>query len=489
MAHANRHDTSFQLLPPLLSVASSQKVRDLRVSQKGFRGLGSYTGERMAVCVYPDPRFPPLVAFDYEEGSVLWTAPVEDLPGSERRRIPGILMAKVTISGNAPVACVFAANPVEFVAYSATGAPIWKRPIAEIVEPGLGRVGAPSSLTFTDNNEIVAPTSRGWIVKLDPLDGAVIDAYRMEVDIWVGGRRYRGYFASFKSHVVVGNTLYIVVKFRPDSPGEFPSHVRPIYLVRIDLDGPERNGRRSIKPLYQQMTDRERPPDRLLIGVNRVRGGSPSACQAQDGRVYLFANAETMYGGRSYPLVVAADDGDGHLRKRWTRVFEELPGDRIHGAPALHAESGTLVVSTMNRIHVLRDALSSTTPPSPHSHRGQELITSPIAFAAGEVAMGGPMALAQDPGTEELVVVTNFRLTPTSAGQSHGWLGAFGLPPRALGKPRAIWTRPLAITEEGDPAPGPGTFGQPALFQYNSPDGPRSGLVVNTVLTGTYFFR
>src|SRR5262249_37998143 len=119
MAHCNREDTSYHNLPPLLRVQTIQKVTDPAISPRAGFNLGAFTGEAMAVCAYPSPGYPALVAYDYTTGAVRWTSPLEDLSGIGRRRLAHLLLAKMALSGCRARPYVFAANPTEFVAYTA----------------------------------------------------------------------------------------------------------------------------------------------------------------------------------------------------------------------------------------------------------------------------------------------------------------------------------------------------------------------------------
>ena len=180
MAHCNRNDDSFQDLPPLLNVGPVQKITDPLVSPRGGIFLGCFTGEVLAVCAYNSPGHPALVAYHYEDGSIKWMSPLEDLPGQRHRKPAGVLIAKITIGGNPSERFVFAANHAEFVAYTIDGSRIWKRATQDINPEGFGW---PVSLSFTDAKELVTVTTEGWVVKLNPIDGSTIDAYRMDTNV------------------------------------------------------------------------------------------------------------------------------------------------------------------------------------------------------------------------------------------------------------------------------------------------------------------
>ena len=153
MAHCNRNDDSLHDLPPLRSVETSQKIVDPVVSPRAFVHLGAFTGQHAAVCTYDSPQHPALVAFDYKTGSVAWTSPPEDLPGLFQRWPSGILLAKVMVEDRPPQHFVFAANPLEFVAYASDGRRLWKRLTNEVNADAPAGVGMPTSLSFTDRGE------------------------------------------------------------------------------------------------------------------------------------------------------------------------------------------------------------------------------------------------------------------------------------------------------------------------------------------------
>jgi PQQ-like domain len=495
MAHGNRNVSSFQDLPPLLNVSKIQKIVSPAVSSRGFIHLGSFTGETMAVCAYASPRHPALVAYDYQDGSIRWRSALEELPApgevSGFQRLPaGVLLAKMSVNGKPTRHYVFAANPAEFVAYRTDGTLVWKRPTTAITTAAPYGVGGLTSLSFDDAKELVTTTTDGWVVKLNPVDGRVIDAYKMDTNVVVEGRIYRGTFTTFKSPVVIGNVLYLIGEFEADPSTPLPTPLKPVYLVRIDLCQPGVSGHEAkIKPLTRPENPRHETPDRLFIGVNRKLGGSPSGGVTPDGKVLIFANAETFVRGGLKPTITAVEDRQGVLKERWRSVLGALTGDGIHSAPALDVDRRTLLVTTLNNIFVFRnvDALAGRVP-SPTPLAGGQLVNFGAAIRRSTVRVGSPFALTFDPDADELVIYTNFRVVPF-AYRTYGFLGAFTVPARGRVVPRPLWHCPLALTAAGMPAPGPGTFGQPALFRYKRGSSEMTGIIVNTVFTGTYIIK
>jgi hypothetical protein len=68
-------------------------------------------------------------------------------------------------------------------------------------------------------------------------------------------------------------------------------------------------------------------------------------------------------------------------------------------------------------------------------------------------------------------------------------MGAFAVPLDRRETTRPLWQQPLGVTRDGVPIPGFGTFGQPALFRYGYGGDEATGVIVNTVATGTYIFK
>ena len=491
MAHCNRNDDSLQDLPPLRSLETSQKIDDPLVSPRAFVHLGAFTGEHAAVCVYDSTSHPALVAYDYKTGSILWTSPLEDLPGMFQRWPSGILLAKLIVDGGPPQHCVFAANPVEFVAYKEDGRRFWKRATTQVSADAPAGVGMPTSLTFTDRGELVCVTTKGWVVKLDPLDGSVISSYRMDASVFVDGREHRGVFVTTKSPVVVGDVLYVLADFKPNVSYP-PLHplFSPVHLVRIELSQKGAAGsEREIKPLMNAARAGDSVPDRVQVGVYKGTG-SPPALVRPGTSPLLFVHAHSLTAAGLQPTISAVEDRQGALSVRWQTSFEIQPGDDVYAAPALHADSGTLLVTTLQNIYVFRGVANlSGRIPCPAAVDPCHLVASASDPRTTSVKVGSPFALAFDADRDELVAYTNFRISVEPSFLSYGFLGAFALPLDHRVKPRPLWQGHLGISRDGAPIPGFGTFGQPALFQHDGGNGQTTGVIVNTVATGTYIFR
>jgi hypothetical protein len=489
MAHCNRNDDSFHDLPPLRNVETAQKIIDPIVSPRAFVHLGAFTGEKAAVCAYDSVLHPALVAYDYKSGSILWTSPLEDLPGLFQRWPSGILLAKLIGSDGSPQHRVFAANPVEFVAYAADGRRLWKRASSDISVDAPEGVGMPTSLSFTDAHELVCVTTNGWVVKLDPVDGAVIASYRMDGSVFVNGREYRGVFITTKSPVVIGRVLYVLAEFKPNLtyPPLHPFFC-PVHLVRVELDQPAvRGAERDIKPLLPVRGPNDVPPDRVRLGVFKGTGSPPAMLRPGQAPLF-FAHAHTWTATGLKPTITAVEDRQGVLSVRWQSLLQVQTGDDIFAAPALHADSGTLLVTTLQSIYVFREVTSlAGQVPCPAAVNPSDLVANESYPRASTVKVGSPFALAFDGERDELIAYTNFRVGVSL--MSFGFLGAFALPVRAGRKPYALWQRPLGVTRDGNAMPGFGTFGQPALFRYACSGDEATGIIVNTVATGTYIFR
>lgn len=481
MSHCNRTDDSLHDLPPLRAVESAQPITDPRVSPRASIHLGAFTGETMAVCAYDSPLHPALVAYDYRTGGVRWTSPLEDLPGLFQRWPSGLLLAKMAVAGGSKQPVVFAANPIEFVAYAANGERLWKRRLAEIDAAG---IGLPTSLSFTDDKELVCATTKGWIVKLNPADGSLVDAQRLEAQVHVDGRAYRGTFITTKSPVVIGNVMYLVVDFEANvTVPPLNPLVCPVHVLRIELSRSATDHR--IKPIGYDAD----ASDRALIGLYKGTG-SPPAYVTMNGHVMLYAHAHALRDGQLQPSITAIEDQAGVFVQRWQCVLEVEFGDDVYAAPALHADSRTLLLTTLNSVYVLRnvDQLGGRVP-APRPLPACQMIANANDLRVADVKVGSPFGLAFDRETMEIVAYTNFRLKPRRGFISYGFLGAFALPAKAPAPARPLWHQPLAVSAGGMPLPGLGTLGQPALFQYDRGGAPATGLIVSTAFTGTYIFK
>jgi hypothetical protein len=491
MAHCNRNDDSLHDLPPLRSVETSQKIVDPVVSPRAFVHLGAFTGEHAAVCSYDSPLHPALVSYEYKTGSVVWTSPHDDLPGLFQRWPSGILLAKVIVDGGPPEHCVFAANPVEFVAYAGDGRRLWKRATTEINEDAPTGVGMPTSLSFTNRGELVCATTNGWVIKLTPRDGRVISSYRMNTSVFVDGREHRGVFVTTKSPVVVGDSLYILADFKP-YVSHHPLHSLfcPVHLVRVELSQPNVSGYEcEIKPLVRPRHPTDTLPDRVRLGLYKGTG-SPPALVRPGAAPLFFAHAHTLTRAGLEPTLSAIEDRDGVLSMRWQTVLHVEPGDDVYAAPALHANSGTLLLTTLRNIYLFRGVASlSGEIPAPAPINPAELVASASVPSRRSVRVGSPFGLAFDADQNEIVAYTNFRINFERSFLSYGFLGAFAVPVNPRDKVRPLWERPLGVTRDGVPIPGFGTFGQPALFRHEGADDQVTGIIVNTVATGTYIFR
>lgn len=489
MAHCNRKGDSYQNIPPLLTLGAVQQITDSHVSPRAGPLLGCVTGESMGVCAYDSPEYPALVAYDYLDGSVKWTSPLEDLPEAEQRKVAGILLAKLGVNGNSVRHYVFTGNQAEFVAYEADGTRLWKRAARDITLAAPDGVGSPVSMTFNDAKELVTVTGKGWVIKLSPADGSTIDAYKMDTNVVVGGVIYRGTFISTNSPVVVGNVLYAVVEFSPDASTPLDPSRRPVHVVRIELNQPGVPGLESrIRPLIRPENASVPTPDRAAIGVNRP-GGSPSALLASDGKVLIFADADWIVSGQKWPVIAAVEDNRGVLSGRWRSVLA-TPDENIRAAPAFYTPTRTLLVNTTQNLYVFRGVdtlVGNVSPPAPLSTR--KLMNCAPKSKTATIMVGSPLGLAFNRGTNEIVAYTNFRVTPSPGSPTYGYLGAFALPAKGPNTGRGIWCAPLGMTNSGAPTPSQGALGQPALFQFDSGSGPTTGLIINTDSTGTFIFR
>lgn len=489
MAHCNRTDNSFQFLSPLRTVRTFRRIDAPVAHAKGFIHLGSFTGRSMAVCTYSTPSLPALAAFRYHDGSVIWTSPMEDLPGYPLRVPLGILMARMSVKGRPAENFVFAANRAEFVAYSGDGRRIWKRRNGDVTPEAPGGIGLPISLSFSDTKEIVAATTGGWVIKLSPLTGHTIDAYKMESSIVHNGRLYSGHFFTCKSPVVIGNTLYLLAEFKAHDTRAVPQMASPVHVIRICLTSAGVPGQEhKIQALHLPRNCKETPPDRVQVGTYRGRG-SPPAWITPGNTVQMFAVAHAHRNGRVYPTVAGVEDERGVLSLRWASLLNVVRGDEVLAAPALDGQSGSLFVTTLQKMFLFRrvGALKGAVAcPAPIS--GEALVSMAGHPGIARVAFGSPFALTLDQAANEIVGYTNFRAI-FRGGISYGVMGAFALHRTRDEAPRPLWYRHLGVSVEGGIVPGLGTLGQPALFEYDDGKHRATGLIVNTVSTGTYMIK
>jgi hypothetical protein len=488
-SHCNNKLDDFQQALPLVQVESVQRVTDPRVSPSAGAQLGCTTGETMAVCAYNTSQHPALVAYDYSSGNVLWTSPLEDLPASAFGRVvTGLLQTRISLDGSPEELRVFAGNPSEIVAYDDAGVRLWKRLSTSLTPEAPDGIGTPVSIIVSSDRELIGATPEGWVVKLDPVDGSTIDAYQMTTNIFVNGELIPGKFITRNGLNLHGNVLYLLAEFVPDPPGLLALSARPVHIVRLELSQPGLPGaEREIKPLILPLAPWETTPDRLAIGFG-TGGGSPPSVELADGDILIVGDADLTVGEDSLALLSAVVDDGGVLKERWRSL---LGVDQVTASPALDPVQKTLIVGTLANVFVFQhiDALSGFVQ-RPEPLDPAELVT---CGNAGDpealVVFGSPIGLAFDDPTASLVVYTNFRIAPESPSPITSFLGAFSLPTLGGGTFGPLWCEPLAVDVEGNPAPGLGTLGQAALFEYQIAGRTESGLIVNTFATGTFIMR
>jgi hypothetical protein len=241
-------------------------------------------------------------------------------------------------------------------------------------------------------------------------------------------------------------------------------------------------------PLEQAQGPRLEAPDRIRLGLNRGRG-PPPALVGRDG-VLLFAHAQTLTRGGFRPILTAVEDNGRELTARWRCALDVTPADSLHSAPALHAGSRSLFVTTYRRLFVFRDVdeLSGQVR-SPGALASDSFLPFAAPASHRRVEVGSPFALTYDEDDDAIVAYTNVRLLPVAGLRTYGLLSAFSVPAHGTPRSRALWSQPLGLTDSGEPASGPGTFGQPALFRYEGDRGEATGVIVNTVCNGTYVIK
>jgi polyhydroxybutyrate depolymerase len=497
MSHCNQRVDDFQKIAPLDAPVASTKIDDPDVGSNATVLLGCTTGKDMAVCAYNAMNAPGLVAYDLRSGEVLWTSAPDDFPmvggvgAFPGRLVLGLLIANVTDDSGAETTRVFAANPAEYVAYDSDGNRLWKRPSDTITPLAPEGIAAPIALSFSDDNELITATRGGWIVKLHPSNGETIDAYKLDTNVFVKGVRYGGTLINRNVFSIVGNVLYLSAEFRSEPSSALRIVDSPVYLVRLQLSQPGVPGaEHKIKPLAVPLRLWDPRPDRIKLGV-RTGGGSPTTLVLPDGRALIVADADRWAQNALRPTITVVEDDNGVLTELWHSSLTLTEPDNISASPAVYAQSGTLIVSTLRNIYVFRniDRLRGAVP-APAAFRKRDLITCGGAQEdQASIRVGSPIALAFDEASNELVAYTNFKIKRTPEADTFSFLGAFTVPMQEGVPPHALWCKPLALSAAGEPAPGMGTSGQPALFEYEDAGGRRSGVIVNTFSSGTFIFR
>ena len=490
MAHGNGFDNSFHDLPPIRRVRHLQSVPQ---PQFGWIGLGAFTGEAFAVGVFHGPSEPALAAFDYRDGSILWTSPLGDLPVVRQgRQVSGILMAKLGAGDGSPLQRrVFAGNQHEFVAYDENGTRVWKRRVAELLPEAGAGFGTPRSFSITADKALVVATSGGWIVKLCPVDGGLLDAYHMRTQVAVNGRLYRGFFYTGLSSVTIGNVLYLVVNFRPDD--KLPDGASPVFLVRIDLLRPgSRSPESHIGALAEPGTPHDLPPDRIEIAAaGQLRfAGSPVGMIGTGGHPIIIAATPMVLAGQTLAAIVAVEDRNGVLAQRWHCALTSVPGEVVVAAPALYAAGGLYVVPTHSGIHLFErvDEMSGAIQPA-RFIRADALLTPEIRARAAVATVTSPISIAIDRQANEFVAYANVNVRQSAGGAPYGFLTAVAAPLAPQGAHRALWSEALVRGAAGQPMAAPGTYGQPALFRYPDRSGMATGIILNTYANGTVILR
>lgn len=176
MSHANRSGDSCEELR-LPRRPQARRLDDMRrCSSSSAYQLEAFSGTSLLVGTYPGPTDPAVVGFDPRDGAILWTSPLRDLAYKSRRGLAQPLLC--TLGAARAERRVIAANPSELVACSYSGESLW-RITSEGLAFGNPDMGSPTSLNMLQTGEVVAATKNGWLVRVDPVDGAVIGSFRL----------------------------------------------------------------------------------------------------------------------------------------------------------------------------------------------------------------------------------------------------------------------------------------------------------------------
>ena len=144
----------------------------------------------------------------------------------------------------------------------------------------------------------------------------------------------------------------------------------------------------------------------------------------------------------------------------------------MEAAPALDEASETLVVSTVRNIYVFKNVaglIGNVPAPSPLGR--SNMMTCVPPGGSGVLLLGSPIGLTFDPAANALAAYTNFQFQLAS-GAVYSYLGAFSIPLDGSSPGLPLWCSSLNPTQNGD-GQGSGTYGQPALFEYQNAWGRR----------------
>lgn len=488
MAHANLMDSSLCGLPPLRSLSGAHHVP---YPSRGGINFGAYTGESYAICVYESTREPGLVAFNLDTGRKMWQTPRDMLdqpkdafaPG---RWISGLLLVNLVFDDGSRDRRIYASNAAEMVCLDEYGKPVWRRSTSDMVGNAADeRIGGARCLRLSKDNKIVFVTHQGVLVKIDPLDGAVVDLYPLRDPLVVNGRTEVAGYKVMQSVVLIGDTLYVqgVLTSGRDREG---MSLPPLCLMRIQVSGTE-DGRCS---RLAETDTVGALADHFQFGVvsDGRQGGSPSAILREDGTPIILVNGNTPDGGFA---VRGISDEDGSLCEQWSMKIPGSGNPEIIAAPAVDSVTGLYLCATKENLFIVRETRNRTGEILP------DLVCPAIEllrpkFRKGTVSaeLSSPITLARDEDAIELVAYVSLCLQTNFSSEPYSVLTALQVDISETGLSlKPLWTGPLAQDQDGQAAPSTRSFAQPALFQYEDEGELRTGIVMGTYLSGVSFFR
>ncbi|MGV6849700.1 MAG: sulfotransferase [Marinibacterium sp.] len=485
MPHCNILDNSLAGLPPLQSVSS---VRHIPYPAFGGINFGAYTGEKYAVSVYEGTREPALMAFDLDTGEPIWQTPMDVMQQSgdvRGRWVGGVLLAKLHFDDGSMEHRVFASNRSEAVCLDDKGKILWRRAAAEILGNPTETLGTPRCLRCTRDQKILFATAHGNLVKLDPLNGEVVDVYRMDGQARVEGQVVTGRYGVRQSVVLIGDHVYIQAGFEPDTPRKDDSR-QPVSLLRMDVSGDESGKIRHMAPA----DDTGASPDRVAFAVkgNGMQGGSPSGMTRADGTTVILANGHTADGG--FAVHAIADEG-GTLRRQWRMVLPESGDATITAAPANDPVTGAYLCATKANLYVVLDAANRSGDLVPDATiPAMDLLSADFRKQAASAELSSPYILARHENQTGFVCYVGLGLTTQFDQSAYAVLSAIEVDIRD-GRVRTspLWTAPLVLDEDGNPVPSPPSYAQPAPFAYTDGAEARTGIIMGSVRDGVAILR
>lgn len=483
MPHANLLDNSLNLVPPLRRL---ERVTHLPRPAVCSINFGAYTGENFALCVFESAEEPPLVAISLETDEVLWSLPLDVLPGTPVRRwMSGVLMAKLHFGDGSIARRIYVANRAEMICADHQGRIRWRRSSEQLVGRYGEALGLVRCVRYTPDCALVITTSHGQVLKVDPLTGETLELCLLESEATVAGQRVRGRYTVMQSPILAGRTIYVEAAFTPHDPALHDHPLRPVALLRLTL-GPD-----GIRPLAEPDADGS-APDRIVVGLagDDRQGGSPSAILDAEGWPVAIVNAYQQRGVSALRWGLRCiRDRAGELEELWRAEVTGVADTNIAAAPAFDPLTGIYLAPTRGAMLIVKDAAMRRGVIEPDAMiPAKSLLAPDVRQHCVDAELSSPLSLARDGDEGKFVCYAAMAVMTPYDERPYSFLTAFEVVPDALPEVRPIWSGSLALGADGEPAPAVRSFGQPALFRYG-PAKDRTGIVMGSCFDGIAVFR